>query len=597
MNIMNKITLKGLKKNTTRTIVTIIGVILSTAMITAVTTFASSIQNYILNYAISQTGDWHGKIDVSSIEDYNEIIKNEGISQVSVVKDGGYALLEGGLNEYKPYLNIMELDKQAFDTLPIHLTSGKLAENSNEVVLANHISSNGGVQFQLGDEIELQVGTRTINGERLNQSKPFNHRDDGQPEEFQTDHTRTFTVVGFYERFPYQIEDFSSPGYSILTVLEEGALSANHLPADNLPTDNPSSDNQSVDSDTTKDTNISIYLKVNNPRKIFDFELELFQKGLIDKFSYNKEVLNYMGISKIDGFNGVLYGLATIVIVLIMVGSISLIYNSFSISISERNKQFGLLSSVGATRKQLVNSVLFEALFVAIIGVPIGIGSGILGIGITLYQLKDNFSRMFGESIPIELTLHVSIPSIIVAIIVSLITILISAYIPARRQKKITTLDSIKQTSDIKLDAKNIKTSKLTRKTFGIEGDLALKNLKRNKRRYRSTVFSLFISILLFISASAFSMYLTDSVKDVYKDYDFDLMNTVYENEDLNADYKKAYEDIRSLDNIQDSSIITTGYGTALINEEFIEPSHYEKMIEQGIIIYEIGRASCRERV
>ena len=120
--------------------------------------------------------------------------------------------------------------------------------------------------------------------------------------------------------------------------------------------------------------------------------------------------------------------------------------------------------------------------FYRTIGIPIGIGSGILGIGITLYYLKDNFISMFGESIPIELKLHVSIPSIIVALIISFITILISAYLPASKARKTSTLDAIRQTSDIKLTSKNVKTSKLTRKIFGIEGDLALKNLKRNKK-------------------------------------------------------------------------------------------------------------------
>ena len=199
-----------------------------------------------------------------------------------------------------------------------------------------------------------------------------------------------------------------------------------------------------------------------------------------------------------------------------MIGSIALIYNSFSISISERKRQFGLLSSVGATRKQLVNSVFFEAFFISLFGIPIGIGSGIIGIGITLHFLKDTFASMLGNT-TIELTLNVSIPSIIAAIILGLITVLISAYIPARRSKKISALDAIRQTADIKISPKNVKTSRLTRKIFAIEGDFALKNLKRNKKKYRSTVLSLFISILLFISASAVSMYLTDTVKMYFR--------------------------------------------------------------------------------
>ena len=116
-------------------------------------------------------------------------------------------------------------------------------------------------------------------------------------------------------------------------------------------------------------------------------EEEYLNQYKINNFVCNNTSLYYEGASDISGFNIVLYGLATIIIALIMIGSIALIYNSFSISISERKRQFGLLSSVGATRKQLVNSVFFEA-FYFLFGIPIGIGSGIIGIGITLHFLK-----------------------------------------------------------------------------------------------------------------------------------------------------------------------------------------------------------------
>ncbi|HHX11693.1 MAG TPA: ABC transporter permease, partial [Clostridiales bacterium] len=402
MNIMHKITLKGLKKNKTRTVVTIIGVVLSLAMITAVTTFASSIQNYLRNYATLTNGNWHARVDLDNLNDFENIINDEQLKEVAITKGGGYALLKGGVNEYKPYLYIMELDKNAFETLPIHLTEGRLPENSNEVLLSNHISTNGGVDHKLASTIELELGKRTIDGYELNQKNPFHHEENEEAEEFQVTSSRTFTVVGFFDRFPYDIEGFSAPGYSILTTSDES---------------------QAV---SEKDSDISIYLKLKNIRKVFDLEMEYYNQYEISNFVSNYTYLVSEGVSDISVFTIVLYGLAAIIILLIMIGSIALIYNSFSISISERRKQFGLLSSVGATQKQLVNSVLFESLFISLIGIPIGIVSGILGIGVTLYVLRDNFMNLLGD-IPIELTLYVSIPSIIVAIIIGLLTILISA--------------------------------------------------------------------------------------------------------------------------------------------------------------------------
>lgn len=559
MNIMHKITLKGLKKNKTRTVVTIIGVVLSLAMITAVTTLGSSVQNYLKNSAILSNGDWHARIETSNLDDFENIINDDRFKELAIVKGGGYAPLKDGINEYKPYLYIMELDKNAYETLPIHLTEGRLAETPNELVLSNHISSNGGVKYELGDIINLEIGKRTIDGNALNQSNPFHHEDNEEAEEFHSTSSRTFTVVGFCERFPYEIEGFSAAGYSILTTFDES---------------------QPI---TESDSDISIYVKLKNPRKVFDLEQEYLNQYKINNFEYNSTYLHYEGASNISSFNIVLYGLATIIIALIMIGSIALIYNSFSISISERKRQFGLLSSVGATRKQLVNSVFFEAFFISLFGIPIGIGSGIIGIGITLHFLKDTFASMLGNT-TIELTLNVSIPSIIAAIILGLITVLISAYIPARHSKKISALDAIRQTADIKTNPKNVKTSRLTRKIFAIEGDFALKNLKRNKKKYRSTVLSLFISVLLFISASAVSMYLTDTVGNVFQTPNYDIEYNAFQ-EGLNTNHvKNVYKDIMNLDNVYDSSIINTGFAMTYFNKEQVETSHYYRLLENGMI-------------
>ena len=246
MNIMNQITFKGLKKNRTRTIVTIIGVILSTAMITAVTTFASSFQNYLLNYAIVRTGDWHLKVDLNNTEDYKEIQKDESLKEISVTRDGGYSLLPNSMNEYKPYLHILELDTQAIDSLPLHLTSGRLPESGNEVVISNHIYDNGGIQYKLGQEIELEVGNRYVDGYILGQNNPYNHEEDGKGEEFISSTTRTFTVVGFMERFPYEVEGFSAPGYSIITKMDEPSIASNDK------------------------ENLSLYLKLKTPRNVYD---------------------------------------------------------------------------------------------------------------------------------------------------------------------------------------------------------------------------------------------------------------------------------------------------------------------------------------
>ncbi|MDD3840990.1 MAG: FtsX-like permease family protein [Clostridia bacterium] len=558
MNIINKVTLKGLKKNKTRTIVTIIGVILSVAMITAVTTLISSMQNYMVNLTIAEEGDWHAVVHNRNYEDIKTLNNRDDIEEVGLTKSVGYSMLEGSVNEYKPYLYIVEFDQKSFDTLPVRLTSGRLPRNENEIIISDHTSTNGGVRHRIGDTLNLVIGQRiSEDGTVLEQKDSYIHEETGASEKLEITGTRTFTVVGICHRLSHTLEDFSAPGYTAITMLNEDTL--------------------------TDANNLSIYFKAKNPGQIYNIVGNL--KNIEnDQYRCNDDLLRYMGISNDSSFNSVLYGLGAILIALIMVGSISLIYNSFAISVSERKKQFGLLSGAGATSKQLKHSVLFEALVIAGIGIPLGVLSGILGIDITLYFIDDLFASMISSDLPVSLTLSVSIYSVIIAILVALATILISAYIPARRSAKMSAIDAIRQTEDIKLTQKQVKTSRLTRKLFGIEGDFALKNLKRNRRRYRSTVISLFISIVLFVSASAFSMYLKDSVTNVYEDEKYDLAYFTNQRGDLSDSMKNAYKDILALDSVDEGAVIKTFYSQTELPREKVEESFYRDKVDQEII-------------
>ena len=223
----------------------------------------------------------------------------------------------------------------------------------------------------------------------------------------------------------------------------------------------------------------------------------------------NNDLLMYSGTFAVNGFTTMLYSLAAIVIGLIMFGSVSLIYNAFSISVSERTKQFGLLSSIGATKKQLRKMVLFEALAVSVIGIPFGVLAGVGGIGVTLMLIGEKFRAVIGY--PIDMKLSVSPVAIGVAAVIALITVLISAWIPSKRATKVSAVEAIRQNLDVR-NTKPVKTSKLTYKFFGLSGVLANKHYKRNKKKYRTTVVSLFMSIVLFVSASAFTDYLMETV-------------------------------------------------------------------------------------
>ena len=499
MNVFNKVTLESLKKNRTRTIVTIIGIMLSAAMICASTTLVSSMQNFVLRCAIHIDGDWYAAVYDAAYKDYEDIRDSDRVSSAAYAQVLGYAKIDSA-NERKPYLYVLGGDVASgyFETMPVHLILGTLPKDSTEIILPEHLTLNGKVNYKLGDTVTLDMGDRTLDGRRLGQDTPvYTYDSETQVEvmsgeRLENTEPRTYTVVGIYERPAF--EDYSAPGYTALTA---------------------------ADSKSAEQSPIHCYFKLHKPAGVYDFMKEMGYTQEY-RYAYNTKVLLYSGATRFDSFLTAFYSLAAIIIALIVFGSVSLIYNAFSISVSERTRQFGLLSSVGATRKQLRRMVLFEALAVSIVGIPLGILAGIGGIGITLLLIGDKFFSIVRVDIPMRLC--VSWQTVVIAVVIALVTVLISAWIPSKRATSVSAVEAIRQSMDIKVSGRPVRTSKLAYKLFGLPGVLAGKHYKRNRKKYRTTVVSLFMSIVLFVSAVAFTDYMMESAEGGLASDQFDLI-------------------------------------------------------------------------
>ncbi|MBV7271877.1 ABC transporter permease [Clostridium sp. PL3] len=513
MNIFNKVTLQGMKKSRTRTIVTVIGVVLSAAMITAVATFGVSLLNYLANGAAQKYGGWHVEFLNVPSSFVQERIHDEKVANTAAFENIGYAPLKDGKNPAKPYLFIAGFSKEAFNTLPINLISGRLPENSREILVSMSVEANGGVEFSVGDKLSLSVGSRMNGNKTLDQHTPFI----SQKEILVPKAERIYTVVGICQRPGF--EEPSAPGYTLIT----------------------KADTQD------KADSFSIFVTLKNPREVHAYASNT---AASKAYVFNDNVLRFMGLSEDNIINTLLYSVGGILVVLIMIGSIFLIYNSFNISLNERTHQFGILSSVGATARQLRNSVLFEGLCIGAIGIPIGIIVGIGSIRLVISVVARNFSNVMYSNVP--LTLTVSIPVIVVAAAVSMVTILISAYIPARKAANTPVMESIRQTNEVKVESKAVKTSKLMQRIYGLEGTLALKNFKRNKKRYRSIVLSLVLSVVLFISTSAFVTDLkqVSGRAVVFTTYDIGIATKDMDDSEM----LRLYDKLKTADGIYESS-------------------------------------------
>lgn len=504
MNILHVYAKKSLKRNPSRTAVTVIGIILSTAMLAAVTSMAASIQAYGIAYESAYMGDWHVNVKGADSEKLQELKEDARVSDIYELRNIGYAYLEGSANFYKPYLCIQAMDEGFAEHMPITVTEGRMPEREGEVLIPNHVTDNAGVTVELGEVLSLEVGYReNEQGEQLWQEWMLVtlEEEDGTsiPQEHLTDcRQKSYTVVGFYERPIF--ENFSAPGYTVLTIA----------------------------SDETDYRNTDCYVVMKHPKDATVLWNEISQEGKYPTVC-NNLLLRFYGVSVRSDFNTLLYGMGSILIVIIVVGSIALIYNAFAISISERTKQFGILSSVGATKRQMRKMVGYEALLLCLIGVPVGILSGNLGIGITLICFRRSLQYLVGSIEGVELKLCVSPVAIIAAAAIGVFTVLISAYLPMRRALKNSAIDAIQQRGDIKLTARKLKIPGWVVKCFGLEGMIAWKNFKRNRKRYRATVISLSLSILLFLVVGCFSDYVFGSYRNAVKFSSYDVGVEIYE--------------------------------------------------------------------
>ncbi|RKL67384.1 cell division protein FtsX [Salipaludibacillus neizhouensis] len=521
MNIINKLTVRHLKENKRRTLVTIIGVIISVAMLTGVTTLGVSFLDLMKKEMIATDGEWHVQYKNVNQEQLKAIENDESTKELIISNDRGYAQLEGSENGSKPYLFIKDYNQQGLEQFPIALKEGRLPQAENEVVISEAIRDNANVTFEIGDQLPLSVGDRYLEGEEmiLSQKDPFQTGE--LKESLQIESEETFTVVGTIERPTW--EPPSSPGYTVISYMNESM----------------------VNSTNTVDV-VVVLNKVE--RSLFKHSEELAHQHHIEVVRYNDDLLRLYGVTDNSDLLWTMYKLVAIIMSVIIIGSVSLIYNAFAISVSERSRHLGMLSSVGATKKQKRNSVFFEGAIIAAISIPVGIIAGFAGIAITFSFINSFIAEALNATNDLEVVVTPGL--ILVASGVSLLTIFISTYLPARKASKVSAIDAIRQSEDVKLSGKKVKTSKLVRSIFGMEAEIGLKNLKRNKRRYQITVFSLVVSIVLFLSVSFFTSNLEKSVELSQETTNYDIL--VY-GEKSDED---ELEPLTMLDYVTESSIV-----------------------------------------
>lgn len=529
MDIFAKITRKTMKANKARTIVTIIGVILATSMVTAVVTFGTSIQNYMYEYAVQTDGKWHVAAKGVSEQQVEQYADDKEVKNAAVLSEIGYASLDAQKeNIFNRYLYIQSIDKNAADMLEVTLQKGRMPENEHEIVLSYELEEENGKTKGIGDQIELSIGDRLLDGKPLlfNTIIRYQNLENGNVELLETFQERmrqTYTIVGILEHWG------------------------------NTQQNGAGSDAFIGKSTKTQPLN-NVYIELKKPKNAFSW-IEKQDKDVY--MEANTSVLKWLGVSGNASFQGMLSGMLSILITIIGVGAISLIYNAFSISLRERTTQFGLLSSIGATKKQLRRAMWYEALHVAVIGIPLGILSGLAGIGITLQFIGDSLAQWIHGNLNRTIQLKTSPGALLFAAATAFLIICISVWIPCVRIQNITPIEAIRANKDIRIRKKEIKSPAIIRKIWGLEGVLADKNYKRDRKKYRTTVFSLTISIVLFTSATLFSDYMSKTGSFMLEAPEYELTYQIQEKEEGKSTLKALLENGKNVTDVKEYGVFS----------------------------------------
>ncbi len=576
MKILNRIAFRYLKLNKSRTLITIIGIIISAAMITAVTTTISSFKAWIKEGVENSNGVYHLYTDLIDCETADKISAYDDIKSHASYYLHTYAKndsLKKRIESFHGYFVITTMSEGFGDVRRWSISEGRAPENENEIMLPSSLYVYVENAPLVGERITFDTGVRkTLDGLSLTEGTFIILDEDREDREyFEKNGSHEYTVVGYYDssKYSFGLESIYSSTLRAVT----GKCDIKPFMAQS-------------------------YLSLKNAKCFDDFILRVFEdNGEDTTLQTNYDYLSASGAIKGSGYDIIFVSLGSTLIFIIAIASLSLIGSAFSISITERTKQFGLLASIGATKKQIKRSVIAEAMLISFIAIPIGILAGLSGMAITFACIKDNLHTMlyeFTDSKNGDVIIRI-VPSfwaILIAIIGGFATVYISALLPARRAMKMAPLDAIKSSKDVKINPRALKTSRLTGKLLGVEGMLASKYFKRSKKKYRATVISISLSVLLFVLAGTFTSYLGDLLHSTYSGYEYDyrsILHTSPHNIDERDDVVNA---LLSETRFKDVLVTEEYHADFLLNKEDVNPKWYREDRRANLTIITVDDAS-----
>ncbi len=503
MNIILKLTEKHLLENKKRTVVTILGIAASSALITAILVGVFSFFKFFGTVNRMTDGDVHADFGGVSWQDVETLKNDERIRIAGAISTDPTITgirVPGDKEERFRIGNVMHGDADLFSQLVVDDHEGRLPETSNEVAVEEAFLEDNGFDLKIGDKITFEQGNRyeiEPDGNRIYYAGSYRSE-----EQFETLSTDTCTITAILH------ENRPTKGYDILRGMEKGTP---------------------VGLDDKGRPYLHCRVTLRNPDYTSVLQLRQIEEDhklhiddINSEFMISVFAIKGMGEAYIQFF--MMTGIALLIVV---ATSVVLIYNAFGMSLAEKIRYLGMLASVGATKSQKRASIYYEGLVLGIVGIPLGILTGILGAAVTLNVLGSRLLEteviVGAEGMRGGIPIVVSPLVILAIVILSSITIFISALIPAIKASNVMPVDAMRQTNIVKVRAGKLKTNPFIKNIFGYEGVLACKNIKRNGVKGTVIVISLAISVIMFLTIDFF-----DKTFVKINEYEIDLPFDMY---------------------------------------------------------------------
>ena len=578
MNLLNKLTIKNLKLNKRRTIVTIIGIMLAVALINAVATMYFSGMASIIRAEKSTRGDYHTVFYNVPLNDIKTIQNNRNVENITKLKYLGTSKIKSN-NPQSPYVSVVAAEKNNINKLGMYLIKGRLPENENEIIITKYLNNIMNTNYSIGDKLTMDIGDR-YSKDNIKLKKSENLQDG---EKILNTQKREFTIVGIVMEISESVNQPGEVADTVVTCLRKEDIKDNldlfiRLNKEGLKKPYTAiGDMLGIDGNLYKEVQDD-YATGRDATKSGELQEKFAKERKKAKYQFTSR--RYLISLETDKRGTSFFGLKYVVAIaigIIIFTSVFCIKNSFDISITEKNKQYGMLRSIGATKKQVRKNVLFEATILALIGIPLGIFLGYFASFI-LVKISNIFLKeliVTENEINFELVFDLNWMSAAISALLGMVTIYLSSLRIARKASKVSPINSIRNSADIKIKAKKLKVPKIIKSIFKVGGEISYKNMKRNKKRYRVTIISIVLSIMVYISLTTFMQMMLKQIQLAVGNIDYDIACNIYKEND---------EEIKILNNIAKTTEGVTDYTLLQMNMGKYDKKFLNKEIKQ---IYE----------